>query len=381
MAERRGRGEGSVFYDDRRQRWVGLASYWQDGKLRRKWVSGRTRQEAQRRLREVLAGLDRGVLPADDRQTVAQYLNHWLEHVARHRVRPTTFRRYAELVRLHALPQLGGLPLAKLTAQHLERLYAAKLAEGLSPRTVEFLHAVLRAALKHAVRQGLRATNPTDAVQAPRPRAARLQPLDAEQARRLLQAAQGDDLEALVTLALMTGMREGELLGLRWQDVDLERGRLHVRHTLQWLRGGQWQLAEPKTPRARRTIRLPATAVEALRRQRVRLAELRLRAGPAWADHDLVFPNTSGAPLSASTLQHGLFPRLLARAGLPRIRFHDLRHTYATLALRNGESPKVVQETLGHASVTITLDTYSHVLPEVQEQAAERMERLLSGNC
>jgi integrase len=204
-----------------------------------------------------------------------------------------------------------------------------------------------------------------------------MQPVDAEQAAQLLRAAAGDPLEALYVLAVMTGMRQGELLGLQWADVDGDVGRLTVRHTLQWSKGGAWSLDEPKTGHSRRTIKLPPTALQALKAHKARQAEQWLAIGPAWADHGLVFPNALGRPIEASNLLPCSYKRLLGRAGLPAIRFHDLRHSYATLALRNGVPVKVVSETLGHASITLTLDTYSHVLPDMQDDAAARMEGLL----
>jgi integrase len=265
------------------------------------------------------------------------------------------------------MPTLGRLALPKLTPQHLSALYGAKLAEGLSPRTVQFLHAVLHAALRQALHRGLIPRNPADAVRAPRPQRHQIHPLDPVQTRALLTAAQADPLQALYVLAVMTGMRQGELLGLQWADIDWTRGRVRIQHTLQWLRGGEWRLDEPKTGHSRRSIRLPATVLQALKAQRARRGRIM-----AWCS-----AMAWGARSSPRTCCTDPNRRLLARADLPRVRFHDLRHTYATLALRDGVPVKVVSETLEHASITLTLDTYSHVLPDMQDDAAARMERLL----
>jgi integrase len=372
--KKRANGEGSITQRKSDGRWMARLTL-ESGK--RKYLYGKTRQDVQRQLVAALRDQQQGLPVVVERQTVAQFLRHWLADTAAHRLRPGTFRRYEELTRLHALPTLGKLPLAKLTPQQLSHLYGAKLAEGLSPRTVEFLHRVLHSALKEAVLWGLIARNPADAVKAPKPKRPPIHPLNQEQAQALLRAAEEDPLGALYVVAVMVGMRQGELLGLQWADIDWDSGRVRVRHTLQWHKGGQWSLDEPKTGHSRRSIRLPVTALQALKAHRAQQATQRLALGPAWHDHDVVFTNAVGRPIDPCALAHRGFPRLLQRAGLPKIRFHDLRHTYATLALLNGEKPKVVQETLGHASITLTMDTYSHLLPDMQEDAAARMERLL----
>lgn len=372
-AKKKANGEGSIT-QRKDGRWMGRLSL-DNGK--RKTFYGKTRKDVDEQLTRARADQHQGLPIATERQTVAQFLDRWLHDTARHRLRPTTYRRYESLLRVHALPIVGKVSLAKLTPQQLSQLYGQRLAAGFSPRTVQFLHATLHSALKQAVLWGLLPRNPADAVRAPRPERYPMQPLDADQTRRLLEAAQSDPMEALYVLAVMVGMRQGELLGLQWADIDWDAGRLQVRHTLQWQKGDAWALADPKTGHSRRSIRLPATTLRALKAQRARQLEQRLAAGPLWHDSGLIFTNAVGRPVDPIGLDHRGFPRLLHRAGLPTIRFHDLRHTYATLALLNGEKPKVVQETLGHASITLTMDTYSHVLPDMQEDAASRMEQLL----
>ncbi len=227
------------------------------------------------------------------------------------------------------------------------------------------------------MRWNLIARNPTEAVDAPCPRLKEISVFTVEEAQRFLEAAKGDRLHALYVLALMTGMRQGELLGLRWQDIDLSAGSLSVRRTLVRTSQG-WSWADPKTAKGRRTIALPDLAVEALRQHRVRQLEERLRAGALWADIDLVFPNQTGKPLERQNVVKRSFRPLLIRAGMPSSRFHDLRHSAATLLLSLGEHPKVVQERLGHSTIGVTMDTYSHVLPDMQRKAAAKLDALFS---
>lgn len=346
-----------------------------DGK--RKSFYGKTRQEVSRLLTEALRNRDTGIGVLSDRQTTAQYLESWLE-TTKHTLKPRTWKRYTELVRLHIIPIIGSISLSKLTAQQVQALYARKMEQGLSSTTVHHLHAVLHRALDRAVRLGLVYRNASDMVDAPRMRHHEMATLAAEQARALLTAAKGDRLEALYVLALATGMRQGELLALKWRDVDLEGGSLQVRATLQNT-GSEYLITEPKTASSRRRVALPVAAVDALRHHRERQAVERAQLGAAWEDNDLVFPNGLGRPLDNINLLKYWFLPLLKKAGLPRIRFHDLRHTAATLLLGQGVNIKVVSEMLGHADVSITLRVYAHVMPHMQREAVHAMDRLLSG--
>ena len=236
------------------------------------------------------------------------------------------------------------------------------------------LYAVLHRALHQALKLGLVARNVTEAVEPPRPVRSEHLALTPGQARELLAAARSDRLEGLYVLALISGMRQGELLALRWSDVDLDGGKARVRSTL--LRDGT--LGEPKTSKGRRQITLLAVAIETLRRHRLRQYEKRLSVGPAWTDRDLVFTNVVGNFLDANNLRHRAFPALLKRAGIPRIRFHDLRHSTASLLMSIDVHPKVVQELLGHSQIAITMDTYSHLMPNLQREAMEGLDRLLA---
>jgi integrase len=376
MSKRRSRGDGAVF-QRADGRWEGrLDLGWQDGKRRRKFVYGRTKAEALAKLRQAQRQAAEGTLVVSERTTVEQFLKSWLDAV-RPTLRPGTWRRYEQYVRVHTVPVIGRVKLAKLTPQHLQRLYTLRLTAGAAPQTVVHLHRTLHRALNQALRWDLVTRNVAALVDPPRverPEHVALSPI---QARRLMQVAKGERLEALYTLALMTGLRRGELLGLRWQDVDLESRRLVIRRSLQIDGEGRWVLGAPKTKRSRRPVLLTATAAEALRRHRDRQAAEREQAADLWHDQDLVFANTVGNPVGEKELLHRSFYPLLERAGLPKVRFHDLRHSTATLLLGEGVHPKIVSELLGHSQIGITLDTYSHVTLTMQQEATDALERLI----
>jgi integrase len=343
---------------------------------RRKSFYAKTRQEAARLLRAALQDRDAGLPVAEGKQIVSQFIATWLEKV-RPSLKPKTYRTYEQLLRVHVLPTVGSTPLTKLTAEQLQRLYAVRLSAGSSTTTVHHVHAAIHRALASALRLGLVQRNVSDLTDPPPIRRNESHELTAPQVQTLLEAARGERLEALFILAVTTGMRQGELLALKWADVDLEQGALTVRATLQTEKGGGFMFAQPKTARSRRRIVLTATAVESLRQHRVRQAEERLWVGPAWDDLGLVLTNAIGRPLDGvHVLRRNLRP-LLAKVGLPPIQFHDLRHSAATLFLGKGVHPKVVAEVLGHSQVSITLDVYSHVLPDMQESAATAMEAVL----
>jgi len=342
----------------------------------RKSFYGRTRREVARRLTEALRDQDQGLPIVGDRQTVEQYLTSWLES-AKPTIKLSTWIRYERFVRRDALPALGAIPLSKLSPQHLQSLYSSRLAAGVAPTTVIHLHALLHLALDEALRLGLVQRNVTNLVNPPRRVREEMKALTPEQARRFLEPAAETSLEAFSVLAVMMGMRIGELLALKWRDVDLDRHTAQVRATVQRL-GPSLVFSEPKSARSRRKVALPQMAVEALRRHRACQVEERLALGPAWDDLDLVFPNGVGRPMEHSNLRIRSFQPLLKKVGLPRIRLHDLRHTAATLLLLQGVHVKVVSEMLGHASIAITLDLYSHVLPDMQREATAAMDRLFS---
>lgn len=369
---RRGNAEGSI-YKRADGRWCAAVTL---PRGRRKAYYGRTRQEAASKLTAALKASQDGLPLVGERQRVGEYLTGWLES-ARPSLRPRTWERYRQYVTLHALPEIGHLSLARLAPQHLQALYANRLEAGLSPMSVRHLHGVLHRALGQATRWGLVARNVASLVSPPRAERREMRTLSPEQARAFLEAAEGDRFEALYVLALTTGMRQGELLALAWGDVNLDAGTVRVRGTLQRTRDGL-TVTEPKTAASRRQVTLGRAAVDALRRHRVAQAEERLRLGAAWEDNDLVFPNEVGRPVDAGNVVGRSFLPLLRRAGLPPMRFHDLRHSAATLLLGQGVHPKIVSEMLGHSTVGITLDLYSHVTPTMQRQATEAMDAALT---
>lgn len=373
MPTKRGNSEGSI---TKRKDGLWQAAITLEGG-KRKYFYAKNRQEAARKLAEALRDRDKGVLiVTDSRQTLGAYLSTWL-NTTKAAIRPRTWQRYEQYVRVHIVPSLGTVSLAKLTPQQVQALYTAKLAEGLSTTTVNHLHQVLHRALDTALRLDLVVRNVCERIDPPRMRHHEMTTLSEEQAHTLLVAAEGDRFETLYVLALATGMRQGELLALRWRDVDLEGGTLQVRATLQNTATG-FVFAEPKTAHSRRRIALSRTAIAALKRHRLRQAEERLRLGPAWHEMDLVFPNSIGKPMDGLHLLQRNFYPLLEKAGLPRMRFHDLRHTAATLLLGRGINPKIVSEMLGHSQVGITLDLYSHVTPHMQQQAADAIDAAFS---
>jgi integrase len=367
--KRRGNGEGSIFQrDDGRWAATLAVGYDDSGKRLRKTVYGNTKKEVQDELAKLQHRKSTGVLTNASKVTVGQYLDRWLDDVARLTVKASTHRRYAELVRLHVKPRIGGVRLHRLTAGDVQGVYSAMEQAGLAPRTRQFVHAVIRKALSNAVRWGLLVRNVCEQVSAPRAPKPTMRVLTMEQAAAFLAAAGKDRLSAMYVLALTVGMRQGEMLGLQWADVDLKAGRLSVTHTMT----DTGELTEPKTAKSRRLVELPAMAVEALwSHKRAMLAE-------GNAASPFVFCDTQGGYLRRQNVLRRSFRPILKAAELPTIRFHDLRHTAATLMLAEGIHAKVVQEVLGHSTIAITLDTYSHVLPSMQRDAADRVNRLLT---
>ena len=252
------------------------------------------------------------------------------------------------------------------------------MGSGLSSRTVQYIHVTIHKALKQALNDGLVPRNVAEAVKPPQVRREEIEPLTPEQTKRLVEFVSEDRLAALYVLAVTAGLRQGELLGLKWEDVDLDHGILRVKRTLSGIKDGKPVFGTPKTAKGRRSVKLTAKAVEALEKHRERQIEECNQLVKLWRDCDLVFPTRVGTPISRHNLVTRSFKPLLVRAGFPDIRFHDLRHTCATLMLVVGTNPKVVQEMLGHANVSITLDTYSHLLRNMQGEAVGRLDNLLS---
>ncbi len=376
---RRGRLEGSI-YQRGNGRWVGTLDLgWEDGKRKRKSVYGPSRQAVRDKLQTVQQSIAGGLAPAPERLTVGGYLADWLE-AAKPTIRPATFESYATITKLHLVPALGRIALGKLTVADVERLLRSKTAAGLSPRRVAMIRAVLRRALSRAVKHRTVSANVAALADPPKQEGHEIRPLDPAEARSFLESIRGHRFEALFVTALTTGLRSGELRGLTWDAVDLEARTLTVRWALQRI-DGKWRLVEPKSQAGRRVVPLPDRTVAVLRAHRTAQREARLLMGPDWLGSELgslVFTTSLGTELDASGVTHS-FQDALERAGLRRQRFHDLRHGAATYALASGVPARVVADMLGHSNVSMTLSVYSHVLPELRRDAADRMDRLLEG--
>ncbi|MBA3779735.1 MAG: site-specific integrase [Chloroflexi bacterium] len=325
-------------------------------------------------MRAALTATDHGIRPGDGRLTVGAFLDEWLELSVRDRCRPNTFDSYAFFVRKYLTPALGHVPIAKLGPEHVQRMLTDLTASGkLSPTTVRYVYSVLRIALSRALKAGKVVRNVATLVDPPRKARFELAPLSAEQVQAFLEDVAADRMGPLYVAAIGLGMRQGELLALRWQDVDLEAGTVSVRHTLQ--RDGR-TLAAPKTERAKRTLRLGGEVLASLRAHRVRQLEERMAAGTRWHDEDFVFTTPLGSPLDSRNVTRA-FQAALTRSGLPRQRFHDMRHACATLLLEGGEELGVVSKILGHATLGTTADVYAHLTPAMSQRVADRMDTVL----
>jgi integrase len=374
-------GAGTV-----RESWQGRAVA-PDG--RRLAVYAPTREEAARKLAQAVQSAEHGQTAIDARLTVGAFLGRWLAAAEAH-VRPRTWEAHESATRVHLVPALGRIKLVTLTAGDVDTMLANRLKAGLSPGTVNRMRAVLRVALGQAVAWRLVTENVVKHTKPVRSERHEPNPLTAEQGATLLAATAGDRLNALWCLALGTGMRQGECLALTWPDINLDAGTARIRHSLQPKRGSvnsahsvpdalhSTSLAPPKSERSRRTVNLPTIVVAALRAHRARQGRERLARGGAWAEGDFVFAKPDGQPLDGPWVTKQL-QRALADAGLPRQRFHDLRHTAASLALEQGVSLREVMELLGHSSITLTANTYGHIRDKAMRNVADKLDAALSG--
>lgn len=344
-----------------------------------------TKADAERKRRELLRQLDEGTYVDPTKQTVSSYLKDWLRHCEQRRLAASTIEGYTGICDRYLIPVLGSVPLQKLTPAHIEALYSELLKAGsgaskrpLSARSVLHVHRVLHSALRRAVRLKLLIGNPCEAVEPPRPRRKEMHALDEQETSRmlaLLDAGSDPLMSVAVLVALTTGMRRGEILGLRWSDVDLEAATATVSRSLQTTKITGLAFKEPKTSRSRRTVTLPARTVRTLRAHKKRQAAERLLAGPGYRDQGLVFAEPDGGPYDPAKLSDRF--RRFRAANKFTVRFHDLRHTHATLLLKAGVPVKVVSDRLGHSTAMLTLDTYAHVLPGMDASAAEGFDRML----
>ena len=368
---KRSNGEGTV-YPRSDGRW-GATILLADGS--RGTVYARTERDALEKMRELMRARDKGMPVITSNQTTGKYLEQWLEDTARPSVRPKTYDSYRLNVQ-RLLPLIGSIRLGNLSPAHVQSAYAALHRRGLSPRSIHHAHTVLHGALGKAVRWGMITRNPTDGATRPRIPRREMNTLNRDEVQRLFEATEEDQCHhALWVVLATTGLRLGEALGLRWEDIDLERGRLTVRRALQRQRQKGLVFVEPKSSHSRRTVDLAARTVATLTRHRILQNKARLKSGAAADAPYSVFCHENGLPLDASGVTRR-FDKILKAAGLPDIRVHDLRHTAASLLLLGQVHPKVVQEMLGHSTITLTLDTYSHLVPSLQAQVADHMDQL-----
>ena len=348
------------------------------GKRKQQWVSVKgTKKDAEKRLSELLSQLDNGIYVQPKKTTLADFLEMWLNEYAKNNLSPRGFERYSGIIRKHLIPDLGKVTLTQLKPEHLQKHYAAKLNDGLSSRTVRYHHALIHVALQTAVKWGLVSRNVADAVDPPRIRRNEMQTWDQDDVNRFLEGVKDSPYYALFYTALFTGMRRSELLALRWQDVDCIYCQIYVNRSLHQLKNGSFIFTQPKSAKSSRTIALTPSTILMLREYQEKQKLEREMLGTSLADGDLVFSNVEGKPLRPNTVTRA-WTTLAARCGLKVIRLHDARHTHASLMLKQGIHPKVVQERLGHSSIQMTIDTYSHVAPGIQEAAAKRFDEILN---
>jgi integrase len=357
---KRGNGEGSIYPHKRGGVKVGYrGSYWVDTAEgpKRRYITGETREDVAGKLAKAISDRADGLVFDAGSTTTGEYLTRWLSDSVHGTVQGSTYRSYGRVVDGHLVPGVGRVKLAKLRPDHIRRLYRSMLDAGKATRTVQYAHTLLKRALAQAVMDGLIPRNAAEAVRPPKLKRDEIQPLNADQVRALLNASDERSC-ALYTVAVRTGMRPGEILALRWSDVDLEAGTVQINRAL-----SEGEFSTPKTPRSRRRISLSPATVATLKAHRKRQLEECMAKAGLWEDHGLVFPSSVGTPKSQRNLNRE-FKNAAKRAGLPdHFKLYDLRHTCATLLLSRNVHPKYVQELLGHASIALTLDTYSHVIP------------------
>ncbi|HKR02869.1 MAG TPA: site-specific integrase [Pyrinomonadaceae bacterium] len=338
------------------------------------------KKDAETYLSKTLAAISTDTFIELSTLTFGEYLDKWLETAARPRLSERGFAAYSIALNLYVRPVLGNKRISEIRAQDIQSLYADMQERGLAASTVHHAHTPLSSAFKQAVKWRMVAQDPTSLVELPRIRQKEMRAFSPKEAASFLASAAQDRWAVLFTLALTTGMRPEEYFGLQWKDIDLEHGVLTVQRSLIWKsnKSGDWYFGELKTTRSRRSIPLPASLVRSLAEHKRHQAEQRLKAGPAYQNLDLVFASATGTPLIRLDITRRHFKPILKRAGLTEsFRLYDLRHSCATLLLAANEHPKVVSERLGHASVTLTLDTYSHVLPTMQQAASDKLENML----
>jgi integrase len=351
------------------------------GKRKQQWLSVKgTKKEAEHKLADLLHQLDTGTFMKPGKTTLREYLERWLKDYVWPNLAPRTAEGYESIIRQHLIPQLGNITLTQLKPEHLQKYYSeilcsgrCKSASSLSAQTVRHHHTALHKALQTAVEWGLLSRNVADAVRPPRAERPEMHTWGEDDISHFLEATKNTPYYALFYTALFTGMRRSELLALRWQDIDFILSQVYVSRSLHQLRDGNFVFRSPKTAKGRRTVALPPSAILVLNEHREKQELERAMLGKLLTDDDLVFSHLDGKPIRPNTITRA-WTTLATRAGLKVIRLHDARHTHASIMLKQGIHPKIVQERLGHSSIAITLDTYSHVSPGLQEAAAKRFD-------
>ena len=363
MVKRRSKGEGTI-YQNAKGLWVAQVTL-PNGKRKVKY------SKTQKVVKDWLLGqrkaLEEGNWVDNDKVTLSAFLDRYMMDVAAHTLRPKTIESYEYLIRMHIKPEIGSIKLTALRPDHLQNLYSLKLNQGLSKRTVQYTHAIIHKSLQQAMKWGLVSRNVADLAEPPTVKRKTPQTLTLEQIKQLLAVLKEDRLYSLYALAVGCGLREGELLGLYWEDIDFYSGTLHVQRAVQQLKITGLSITEPKSEKSRRTIAVPGFALDILWNYKEKTGKL----------SGLVFPTSNGTPISPRNLVRH-YKAALVKAGLPDLPFHSLRHSFASIQLLAGTNPKIVQEALGHSQISLTLDTYSHVIPSLQHEAAEKMNELFS---
>ncbi|GAA4703650.1 tyrosine-type recombinase/integrase [Brevibacillus fulvus] len=349
------------------------------GKRKQKTKNGfKTKKDAEKACNELINQLNKGTYIEPSEKTIKEYIMEWMDINAKQILRPSSYDNHLIVIEKHIIPELGSLKLSQLTPSHIQKFYNQLSTEGLSPDYIRYMHSILRKSIGQAVKWQLVARNVVELVEPPRLADKDIVTWSLEEATEFLDyvEAHGKRFFVAYVLAIYTGMRRGEILGLRWKDINWEHGKLSVRQTVYRTRQGLL-FQEPKTKNSKRQISLPEYVLSSLRRHRSDQNKQKLLLGGLYNDHDLVICTDEGKPIEPRNLVRH-FDRMIQETGLQKIRFHDLRHTHATILLQLGEHPKVVSERLGHSRVGVTLDTYSHVLPDMQKDAANNFEQAMN---
>ncbi|NOH11525.1 MAG: site-specific integrase [Chloroflexi bacterium] len=371
MAKRRGNQEGSIFFHKPSGKWCAQVSL--DGHRPTKYFD--TQRECREWIKEITAQIDQGLTFQASKLRMDEYLAYWHESI-KGTIKHNGWIDYGQAVKNHIIPTLGNKKLNTIKSSDIQRLMNKKREEGQSPWRLQYIRRVLNKAMGQAVSWGVITYNPVKAVTIPKVPKKEMKVWDKDQAKSFLAYVEGHRLEALYYLAFTTGMRQGELLGLHWLDLDWENNRIQVKRQLRRVREKGLMFEELKTETSQREIVLADSTIAILKKHKEFQQKEILLAGERWKENEIVFPSTIGSPLEPRNLYRH-FVEVTKKLGLPKIRFHDLRHTAATLMLIEGIHPKVVQERLGHSSVTLTLDTYSHVIPSMQTEVVEKLDKLL----